>query len=65
MSMHGRNDRSIHTDALKISRNLARHHELMTRFENEGMSRTAASKLAMDVVRGLLSESAALARVQS
>lgn len=64
MSMHGRNDRSVHTEHARISRNLARHHDLMVKFELAGLDRTRASKLAMDVVTGKVSESIALAKAQ-
>jgi hypothetical protein len=59
MSMHGKNDRSVHSDHRKISRNLARHAELMKQFEAKGMQRIVASRLAFDVVCGKKTEAQA------
>lgn len=46
MSMHQKNDRSVHTDAKRIKANLARHAALMDAYIAKGMSRDDASKLA-------------------
>ena len=46
MSLHGKNDRSVHTANQTIARNLKRHAELMRKYEAQGMARDAASKRA-------------------
>lgn len=52
MSMHGRNDRSIHTDAKRIKHSLATHATLTATYIADGMTREEASKRAYrDVTR--------------
>jgi len=63
MSMHGKNDRSVHSDHRKIANNLRRHAELAAVYAAQGADKERASKLAYDVMRGKITDAAARAAI--
>lgn len=56
MSLLNRNDRSIHTDHKRVKSNLSRHADLMAKYQAQGMSRDDASKRALKVIQGKITE---------
>ncbi len=48
MSMHQRNDRSVHTDAKTIRRNLQRHAQLMAIYQKRGIPAEYSARLASE-----------------
>lgn len=52
MSMHGRNDRSVQTDAKRIKENLTEHNARMREYVERGLCLEHASKRAFNDMRG-------------